>query len=193
MQNGTKIAAVDNDFLSGLADCKLTDEKLFPHIHTILTELNLSAVMHPLVFDKEFALQSGRAKMFFTKQLIHKTEFAEMFRSDIDKENYYCSLVQFLYSNLMGKSLPVSADRILTSWKCKENLGEVHSVSMCVLCGYGFFLSDDGHSKILQRILSDSLIGEIEVYNRKELVDKHKQEGKTSISREERRQLSHSL
>lgn len=191
MQNDTKIAAVDNDFVSKIVECDMEDTELFPLIESILSELNLSAVMHPLVFEKELVLQKDRTRLFFEKQIIHKTEFTEMFQSDIGKKQYYFYLVQFLYPKLMGKSLPVYGEGILTYWKCGENLGEVHSVSMCMTCGYGIFLSDDGHSKVLQRILTNNSIGEIEVYNRKELVDKHIQEGKTRIPRDKRRQIAH--
>lgn len=191
MQNGTNTAAIDNDFVSCLADCELKDEELLLMIESIFSELNLSAVMHPLVYEKELILQKKRSELFFEKGIIHKTEFSDIIQSDDNRKAYYIYLVQFLYRALMGEYLPVNGDEIFTYWKSGENLGEIHSVSMCLICGYGIFLSDDGHSKHLQKILNSNAIGVIEVYNRKELIDKHMQEGKTSIPRGKRRKITH--
>jgi len=193
MQNETKIAAIDNDFVNKLVECKLNDETLLQRIKTILFELNLSTVMHPLVYEKELLIKKKRAALFFERQIIHKMEFSEILQEDPERINYYIYLVGVLYEKLTGTVLPVFGEEVLTYWAYRENLGEIHSVTMCVVCGYGVFLSDDGDSKILREKLRDDSIATIDVYDRKELVEKHLQEGETIIPRTERRQLAHSL
>ena len=193
MRTCTKAAAVDNDFVNHLVDCKLKDEELLATIATILSDLKLSTVMHPLVYEKELILKNARVDLLFERQIIYKTEFSEILQSDHGRNDYYTYLVGFLYEKLMGKPFPVDGNDVLTYWKYGENLGEIHSVSMCAVCGYGIFLSDDGHSKHLQKILKDNTTNSIEVYNRQELVEKHLQEGENTIPRDKRRKIIHSL
>ena len=73
----------------------------------------------------------------------------------------------------------------------RSSLGEVHSVATCLTCGCGIFLSDDNDSKMLQRFIAEKSIGKISVYNRKELVDMHLDQGGTKLPRKVRQSLTH--
>ena len=70
MRTCTKAAAVDNDFVNHLVDCKLKDEELLATIATILSDLKLSTVMHPLVYEKELILKNARVDLLFERQII---------------------------------------------------------------------------------------------------------------------------
>ena len=131
------------------------------------------------------------AKLLFQEAVLHKAEFTDIFQNDAGKKTYYIFLVTQLYRALTGKVLPVSGDDVLTFWVRKNSLGEVHSVAMCLVCGSGIFLSDDGDSKALKAHVDRMAIGKITVFNRDEFIQKHMLEGETKLSRAEKRSLTH--
>ena len=50
----------------------------------------------------------------------------------------------------------------------------VHSVAMCLICGFGLLLSDDRGSKALKQIVEQQSLGQIDIYNRQEVFDRCK-------------------
>ena len=185
-------AAIDNDFIGHLVEAHLDDDRLTCLLNIIFSELSLSIVMHPLVYEHELLKDKPRITMLFNQGIVNKAEFADIHQNDPVKKSYYAFLVENLYRDLRGEPLPLSGEDIFTRWLRRVSLGEVHSVAMCLTCGCGIFLSDDGDSKILQNIIKDKAIGNVCIYNRKELVDVHLERGKTKLSRKERLSLAHS-
>ena len=140
--------------------------KLF---RNVIAARKLSALMHPLVYEHEIL-----AKDFVDALVENKSmqiiSLDETLICDEGRRRYYEYLVPELYKRLTGKAWP--AKDIFAFWAPRHSLGEVHSVAMCIVCGFGLFLSDDKDSKTLQQIVTDITGGQtrIEVYNRAEIV-----------------------
>lgn len=192
MQLDAKSAAVDNDFLNHILESNIEEDRIIEILNLIFAELSLVAVVHPLVYDKELQLNDPKVSRLFSEGLLNKVEFSDIFSNDKEKKAYYIFLVSELFNSLKGYSIPATGDNILSYWVRKKSLGEVHTVAMCLVCGCGIFLSDDGDSKKLKRHVGLKSLGKIDVYNREEFLDKHIREGTTRISRDERRSLAHS-
>lgn len=191
MKLDASTAVIDNDFVGHLIECKLADETLVDALRIILSDLGLSVVVHPLVYDKEVQKEKDRVKLFLREGIFAVASFADILAGDPNREAYYLYLVNELYYSLMGEPLNVNKDTVYSFWVRKKSLGEVHSVSMCLVCCCGIFLSDDGDSKRLQDYIKRMSMGSIEVYNRSELVDRHITEGCTAIPRKTRQSLTH--
>lgn len=191
MQLDRYTAVVDNDFINHLIESRLTDDRLVEVLNIVFTEMNLSAVMHPLVYDKELLQDKVRIKRLFDESIVCKAEFSDIFQGDLGRRAYYIQLVTNLYFSLMGEALPVNGEDVLTYWVRKKSLGEVHSFAMCLLCGCGIFLSDDEDAKKLMNNLKRMTIGEVDVYSREEFINKHMVEGETKLNRKERQSLTH--
>ena len=192
MKIDEQAAVIDNDFTNHLAETRLADDHLIKVLNTIFSELDLSIIMHPLVYQHELLSDRPRVKMLFDSGVVSKAEFPDIHQNDAGKKAYYIYLVTNLYRALKGEPLPVSGEDIFTYWKRRISLGEVHSVATCLTCGCGIFLSDDGDSKTLQNFVEDQSIGKINVYNRKELVEAHLEQGETKLLRKDRQSLAHS-
>lgn len=193
MMLDAKSAVVDNDFVNHLIESKLDNAKLIAVLNIVFSDLELTAVMHPLVYEKELLRDKDRVKLLFQEAVLYKAEFWDIFQNDAGKKLYYIFLVTQLYRALTGKTLPVCGEDVLTFWVRKNSLGEVHSVAMCLVCGSGIFLSDDSDSKVLKTHVDRMAIGKINVFNRNEFIQKHMLEGETKLSRMEKRSLTHSL
>lgn len=154
MQIDNSTAIVDNDFINHLAGSRIADDLLVCSLLVIFNSLSLVAAIHPLVYDKELFPQTDRIKLLFQKEVIRRLTFDDAFEQDSDKETYYCYLVAELYSYLNGYSLPVAGREVLNYWKRRESLGEVHSLSLCLVCDCGIFLSDDSDSKRLAEYIN---------------------------------------
>ena len=192
MQINTSTAATDNDFISHLAETKLPIEKLTSILRIVFSELELTAIMHPLVYEKELVHSNERIKTFFTENIVQKVEFADIFQEDDTKQKYYIFLLKELYKSLRDDELIRMPDKqLLTYWKSRSCLGEIHSAAMCLICGCNIFLSDDGDSKKLADIIKSKFPNSINVYNRKDLIDKHLQEGVTKYPSNTRSKLTH--
>lgn len=191
MQIDRTTAVVDNDFINHLADSKISEKDLLSALNCIFSELELVAAIHPLVFSNEVLIEKVRVKLLFDGNIIQKAEFSDIFSDNSDEELYYYYLVQELYYSLTGEKLPASGKQIQLYWKRGKSMGEVHSLSMCLVCGCGLFLSDDGDAKRLRDYIKRKSIGSITVYDRTELIDKHLQEGKTQLPRATRKSLAH--
>lgn len=99
--------------------------------------------------------------------------FDDIFQGDEGKKAYYMFLVPELYNALMGRRFPEDKD-VFTFWIRQNSLGEIHSVSMCLVSECAIFLSDDGDSKALKNIVNQRAMGAIEVFNRNEIVKQYK-------------------
>lgn len=187
-------AVVDNDFLQHMAETRLTDEALVSALKTILSDLELTAVIHPLVLEKEVLKDKPRIRLLLEKAVVSAAAFDDIFLGDpgdLERRAYYLYLVKELYRHLQGEPLPVDGEDIFTYWIRGRSLGEVHSVSMCLVCGSGIFLSDDGDAKALESYVRRAALGSISVYRREELIDRHLQSGAAKLSRHTRRALTH--
>ena len=95
----------------------------------------------------------------------------DIFQSNTARETCYRFLVPELHRRLTGAALLNGVD-VVTYWKRQSSLGEVHSVAMCLVCGFGLFLSDDRDSKALKQIVEQQSLGQIDIYNRQEVLDR---------------------
>lgn len=187
----SKTAVVDNDFINHVCESRIDDNRVISILTTMLSELDLTAAIHPLVYDKEVLKTNLRIMNLFHKNIIYKATFTDIFQRNTTKEAYYSYLVRELYRSISGEEFPPEPNMVMYYWKTQSNLGEVHSISMCLVCGCGIFLSDDSDSKKLQAYIKKKSLGSINVYNRSELIDKHMKEGSTTFPRTERKSLAH--
>lgn len=193
MKIDEQTAVIDNDFTNHLAEARLDDDQLVELLHTIFSDLGLSTAMHPLVYQYELRQDLPRIRLLFDRGVVAKAEFSDIHQNDDGKKAYYAYLVENLYRAISGDVLPasLSGEALFTRWLSGSSLGEVHSVATCLTCGCGIFLSDDNDSKRLQRFIAEKAIGTINVYNRKELIDKHLAQGGPQIPRKVRQSLTH--
>lgn len=189
----THTAVVDNDFLNHLVESRLDDVRLITVLNIVFSDLELTAVMHPLVYEHEVMHDHTRTKLLFKEKTVQKVAFSDIFQGDASKQTYYIFLVTQLYRKLTGNVLPVSGNAVLSYWIRQNSLGEVHSISMCLICQSGIFLSDDGDSKKLKRYVEQMSLGKVDIYNRTEFFDKHMSAGATKLARAEKRSLTHSI
>lgn len=167
----THTGAVDADFILNIAEIDRPPERIAGILDRILAALDVCAVIHPLVYDNELDRTKAAVSALFTAGVIQQLTFeGDIFQGDTTRETYYRYLVPELYRRLTGDNFPKDGDE-LTYWKRRSSLGEVHSVAMCLLCGFGLFLSDDGDAKALKQIVKEQTLGEIEIYNRQEVLN----------------------
>ena len=136
--------------------------------------------------DTLFTIQQS----FFVEQVINRLGFEDIFQGDEDKRAYYMFLVPELYYALRGEQLPEGTN-ILTYWKRKCSLGEIHTVSMCLVTSCSLFLSDDGDSKALMNIVLEKFAAHIDVYNRNDVIACYQNSGATGLSRNDKRAFLH--
>ncbi len=192
MEINEKTAIVDNDFTNHLVECRLPDQKLVDALNTMFSGLGLSAVMHPLVYEKELLKDKPRVNLLFNQKVFSKTEFSDIFQGSAARKTYYIQMVRNFYHTLMGEDFPAEGDKVLTYWVRQQNLGEIHSFATCLLCDCGIFLSDDDDSKKLHRSLDRITISKVEVYSRQEFMKKFQAESELTLPRKERQALTHS-
>lgn len=191
MENILTKAAVDTDFINHLVESRTTG-KISDYLIKALEDLKLSAIIHPLIYKYEIDKSKSEIIELFEKKAINKIEFEDIFFNTGAKE-YYVFLFKELLFEVLGDSIisTYTENEILNKWKYKSNYGEVHTISMSLIIGCAIFLSDDGDSKYLKKIIEDKGFGKIEVYNRKEFFDKHTQEAEIAIPRKERNKMTH--
>lgn len=189
MKIGSGTALVDNDFFEHLVEIKLRSDEIAEIVKKALKSLSISAGMHPLIYKQEF-VDSQNRRYFFDNNVISHFEFSDMFDPDSPEEMYYCWLIPELYRKFTGENLKADGKEVMTYWERGKSLGEVHSMTACLVCGCGMFLSDDHGSKQLKRIISRDYSAEITVYTRKEFTEALPS---GTISRKESRVLSHSI
>lgn len=128
-------AAVDNDFIAKVAQTRKSSMKHAQILLEIFRALNVQGVIHPLVYDKEVMQENPIVQSFFVEQVINRLGFEDIFQGDEDKRAYYMFLVPELYYALRGEQLPEGTN-VLTYWKRKCSLGEIHTVSMCLVTSW---------------------------------------------------------
>lgn len=185
--------AIDTDFFNHLVETDRDIKEIANAFQLALDELQIWAVIHPLVYSRELEHTLTERKTFlFKKQIIKLASFEDIFQGDEDKKAYYIQLIPDLYYRFTGTQLAPDFD-VLASWKASASLGEVHSVAMCLLCNCGIFLSDDEDSKDLANLsyIKNQLAFDLKVLSRKEFFDTHALLGKTALPRSMRKSLSH--
>lgn len=65
-------AVVDNDFAGHLADSKLDDARLVELLNIAFSKSELTAVMHPLVYEKELLKTNKRIMLLFQELILQK-------------------------------------------------------------------------------------------------------------------------
>lgn len=185
----THTGAVDADFILNIAEIDRPPEMIAGILDRILAALDVCAVINPLVYDNELDSTKAAVSALFKAGVIRRLTFeGDIFQGDNARKAYYCYLIPELYRRLTGDKFPEDADE-LTYWKRRSSLGEVHSVAMCLTCRFGLFLSDDGDAKALKQIVKEQTLGEIEIYNRQEVLDRCSDS--CSVPRADRRAFAH--
>ena len=170
-------AAVDNDFINKVAQIKTGTMSPENILGEIFAALQIHGIMHPLVYEKELLKDRPGS-------------FDDIFQGDEGKKAYYMFLVPELYNALMGRRFPEDKD-VFTFWIRQNSLGEIHSVSMCLVSECAIFLSDDGDSKALKNIVNQRAMGAIEVFNRNEIVKQYKKSGAKALKRTDCKAFTH--
>lgn len=191
MQINENCVAVDNDFINHIAESKLKIEVIIQDLKALFAHFGLIAVIHPLVYKNEVPDNNVKLNQIFQENVIEKIDFDDIFDGDDEKKIYYIYVIRELYSALTGESLGFSDDEIFTKWIRERSLGELHSITMCLVCGSKMFLSDDKDSKSLQKYANQKFIDKITVYNRKEIFEEYIKTGGTDIKRADRVRLAH--
>lgn len=193
MELNEKTVAVDTDFINHIADTKMDIEDIITNVKKMLDAFTMIAVVHPLVYENEIDKSNVRLNKMFDQKVVEILKLSDIFTGDATEIQYYTFLVKEFYFSLLGEQLPFSDNEVLTKWIKMRSLGEIHSVSMCLLCGTSVFLSDDKGSKELKRIVEQKNLGEIQVYNRIELREIYINKGDSGISRTNLRKLTHEI
>ncbi len=192
MTNSKNTVAIDTDFITHIAETRMETDSLLKTWRAIFDEVNLAPAMHALVCKNELSTENAIVKKLFEESIVTKINFDSIFGSDNTKKQYYLLMLSALYWELKRMPFPFSGEEMLTNWRKKESLGEVHSLSMCLTCGFGIFLSDDEDSKVLENYINFTLGGKIKVYERKALVKEHtKINDRTPINKTTRSILTH--
>ena len=186
-------AVVDNDFIGHISEAKISDSELISALHTAFSNASLTGVVHPLVFNNEVQQNNPRVKLLFANKLLYVASFDDIFQCSTVKKRYYIKLVKDFFHWLTGESFPVVDGGVLTYWVRRKSLGEVHSTAMCIICGCGIFLSDDQDSVSLANHIRTSLIGDIQIYDRKQFFDGCVADGQNLLPRKIVRSLTHAI
>lgn len=184
-------AAVDNDVICHFSETRVADEELIKNLKSIFKEIELTAIVHPLVYDNEVLIENQRIEKMFLEKVFHKVEFDDIFSKNAGREVYYKMIFKRLYREFHGKEFPLEDDQLLVSWMKVESLGEIHSMSMCIVCGCGMFLSDDRDSQSLKRIVKNQFSKRIKVYNRDAFFKKYHETETCTVSKSFTHRLSH--
>ncbi len=187
-------ALVDNDFLNHLVGKKIpVNQPLEEVIKTIFEGLGVEAYMHELVKEHELVLDTmppGSRKVvisLFQKDYI-KIAFLNKILSTEAQKDYYIKMFMDIYYEFKGE-LPFEEKKILTEWRRGKSLGEVHSLTMCLVDNFGIFLSDDDDSRKLKAIIEDKFSVKIEVFDRRKALDRVSKLENKRIERKVRRAL----
>lgn len=185
-------AVFDADFLNHICDTELNIDRVNGILSALLEKIDKRGIVHPLVHQEEFQIPNECRQSLFDRGTISIPNFDDIFQQDETRKNYYCLvLVPELYKQLNGKQLPENWD-VLTNWMAGQNLGEIHSIAMCLICGCTLFLSDDhGSQRAIQALAENQMPNaiNIEVYNRSQFLEEVGVDA--GISRKERRALAH--
>lgn len=181
---------VDNDFIGHILETKLDKDVIASSLKEAFLQLNKSAFMHPLVYENEL-LPGNKELPVFSTGVIVKADFSDIHLEDETKKSYYTYLVRELFNYICGEELKYTNEEIFTRWMSHKNLGEVHSLTTCLICESSLFLSDDDDSKKLQKHIKEKALGKVVALSRKEFFDLYVTSGGNKIPREHRKKLGH--
>ena len=138
------IALVDNDFMHKIASLSMDDKEWMTLMKKFFEELNCTAGVHSLVYTHEMLDESapelGKKRI---KELVKlKTLLIQDLPTLLADDNlriYYKHVFEEISNDFLGQ-VPVTD--IYVEWKHGHSLGEIHSISMCILFEFGIFLSE---------------------------------------------------
>lgn len=186
-----KIALVDADFLIQLSEAKHPYEEIKSVVINIITQMRLLLHMHPYVWKNEIINRSSTINRYREDSILSVPDLDDIFdKLGPGSKEYYAYLLPELYKKAFGECVDLTEDNVFTYWKRGASFGEVHSVCLCFVAGYGIFLSDDHGSRVLASIIREDYSKTINVYNRKEILQ---QIDSSAISHSTRRSFTHSL
>lgn len=186
-------AAIDNDFVLHLAEINWQPEELYNKVKIYFSGMDLNPMMHELVYSHELDCGTdndkvSRALEFFRLDVIKIKKIKSFLETDV-KKKYYEVVFKEIYRDFRG-DIPEGLNNIFIDWKSHASLGETHTIAMCFVIGCDVFLSDDGDSKKLARILESKKAFTINVYTRSEAMEKLKKDF-SKLGKHDRRALKH--
>ena len=183
-----KCACVDTDFLIHVSETKCTPEETLKYLVIAFQKFERIGIAHPLVYENEMPKDHAVVAEIFRAGIIQIIQWGDIFGGDEGEERkqYYEYLVPQIFRKLTGLDFPVRD--IFNDWKRQCSLGEVHSISLCLVCECDLFLSDDSDSKRIQRLIKEDF-GEVRVLSREEIFGDPRL--RDDIPRKFRKKLSH--
>ena len=191
MEINANAAMIDNDFLDHATGMEVSCDDIARVLAEIFCELNVDPMIHPLVMQNEVLRDSAKIKTVLSQDIIKTPTLEDIHHNDPDRIAYYSFLVLELYKKLTGYELEMGEATVFTFWRRRISLGEIHSLSTCLLCGCGVFLSDDGDAQKIKDIIKERFATDIAVHNRQAIVTLLREKG-TILSRKELRSFAHS-
>ncbi len=195
MDKEKTLAVVDNDFLNHLVETKNLSIDIKEAIVLLFNELNVNPVMHELVYKNELFCGGAyintsqqKALELITEGIVSVVSLSSIISAP-GAAVYYTILFEEIYNKF--SEVPLPRINVLTDWRAKLSLGEVHSVVMCFFMKCGIFLSDDGDAQSLRQYLTESTGFTIDIYNREMACDRAKEIGSGNFPRKIRQALSH--
>jgi len=182
---------IDNDFFSHAIEMNTTPNNIFRILKEVFSELEIEPTLHPLVYQNEVLISNTIIKAVLDNNIIKVASFDDIHQNDEGIKLYYSFLITELYKKLTGLELDLQNDTVFSFWKKGMSLGEIHSLTTCLICGCSIFLSDDGDSQRLKHIIENNSLGKVEVHNRQAVVDMIREKG-TILARKELRSFAHS-
>lgn len=179
---------IDTDALIKLMDINKRPEDVIRIIKNLFEKLKRKALLHPLVYGKEFIIKTHILSQLINQKIIQVPTIQDIYSNDDIKKQIYIMYVSDFYHQLNAQPIPAVGDDVLTYWNSHESLGESHSVATCVLNECDLFLSDDDDSKTLEKMVEERQMGTLHVYRRSEIIDV---EDATELSRSEKRAIAH--
>ncbi len=190
MEINASSAMIDNDFLDHAISMDFSSEDVVRILAKIFCELEVEPMIHPLVMQNEVLTDSVKTRAILNQEIIKFPTLEDIHHNDPNRISFYSYLVLELYKKLTGYKLDLGDSTVFTFWKRRISLGEIHSLSTCLLCGCGLFLSDDKDAQKIKEIIKQSFATDIAVHNRQAVVDLLQEKG-TELSRKERRSFAH--
>lgn len=163
-----KWACVDTDFLIHISETKCAPDDTVTYLAIAFEKIGRIGIAHPLVYQNEIPKDHVVVSKIFKEKVVQIVQWDDVFVGDKaeDRRLYYQYLVPQIFRKLTGLDLPITD--VFTEWKRHCSLGEVHSISLCLICGCDLFLSDDRDSKRIQRLIREDF-GDVSVLSRAEV------------------------
>ena len=192
MQINSNAAMIDNDFLDHVVSMNFNSTEIVRILSVVFSGLNVEPMIHPLVVQNEVLVDSTKISAVLNQDVIKLPTLEDIHENDPARIAYYSYLVLELYKKFTGYELEIGEATVFTFWKRRCSLGEIHSVSTCLLCGCGLFLSDDSDSQKIKNIIKQNFAVDIAVHNRRAVIELLREKG-TTLSKHERKAFAHSV